>query len=367
MFANGSRPAGLATLLSVLLLSSAVAGVAVAGPPSTKAVQYAEPIDGDDVVDSFVDRIETLGTVEFTRTVRIEVGNRTTTTTVELAADLDDSQKRVETLQTPVGANTTAVRNGSDLVTYNHGRETITETEVSGPVLPRLQFIANDSLWTYEYLGTETVDGQETHAIEVNNQSTDPGGDTRKIATMYVDTETYFPVQYDSGSRSEGFNSTVTYENVTLGEAIPDARFELDVPTDIDQPSSTPDVDIEPFGSYEEFPPEGALSIPAASLPGGYAFESGVTLTTADRTSAIVSYTDGENHLSVHTDAGSMDTTGYETSNAWERIEVGETVGYIYSTDAHTSLKFEDGQTYTISGDVDDSTTRAIAESIVES
>jgi outer membrane lipoprotein-sorting protein len=367
MFANRNRSAVLATLVSALLLSSTVAGVAAAGGPSTIAAQDAESIDDDEVIDNFVDRVETLETVEFTRTTRTEVDNQTFTATVRVAADLDDVQKRTETIDPAFGGNTTVILDGSDIVTYNHEKNTTTEAEARvSYVLPRLQPLANESLVSYEYLGTETVNGEKTYVIEGENPNADPGTDSQQSVTVYVDTETYFPVKHETENPSKNSSWTATYEDVSINEQIPDSRFELDVPTDTEQSSFTAHVDIESFDSYEEFSSESALSVPAASLPEGYTFDSSATFHTDDRTSAVVSYADGEDRLSVHTATDSMSTSGYEGSDAWERVEVGETVGYIYSSDDHTSLRFEDDQTYVVSGNVDDSTVLAVAESIVD-
>lgn len=367
MFANRNRPAVLATLLSVLLLSSTVAGVAAAGTPSTMAAQDAESIDDDEVIDNFIERVETLETVEFTRTAQIEADNETFSSKVRVAADLNDVQKRIETINPAFGANTTTIIDGSEMVTYNHEKNTTTEGEARVDyLLPRLQPLANESLVSYEYLGTETVNGERTHVVEGESQAANPGTGSQGSVTVYVDTETYFPVKHETENPSGNSSWTTTYEDVSINEQIPDSRFELDVPTDTEQSSSTADVDIESFRSYEDLSSGSALSIPAASLPEGYAFHSGATFHTADRTSAIVSYADGENRINVHTATDSMRTSGYEASDAWESVEVGETVGYMYSNDGHTSLKFEDGQSYSVSGNVDDSTLIAVAESISE-
>jgi hypothetical protein len=76
-----SRPALLAVLASVMLLTTGIAGVAFAGTPSTPVAQTDETTtdepDGEEVIDSFTERLNTLDTVEFTRITETESNGET--------------------------------------------------------------------------------------------------------------------------------------------------------------------------------------------------------------------------------------------------------------------------------------------------
>jgi outer membrane lipoprotein-sorting protein len=366
---HNSRSSVLAALLSVLLLSSSVAGLAVAGSPSAVDAQHSASVDGEAVVEQFIDRIETLETVEFTRSSETVVDNRTLTSTEQVAANLETDQKRVEIVDTSVGANATTVWDGNNVTTYNSDENTVTEYEFSSvSLLPRLQSIANDSRLDYEYLGTETVNGQETHAIALTNEELPASmNETQASATVYVDTETYFPVQYVTEFQSDdySYSATVTYENVSINEDIPESTFELDIPDDAERPSSTPDVETETYDSHDELS-DVSLSLPDADLPEGFSFDRATTFSYDDITSAVLSYTDGEESISVYTRTDSGVDVDYDESDGWERVDLNETTGYVYTNGEYLSLRFDDGQPYTVSGEISNSTAISIAESILE-
>jgi len=203
------RPALFAVLAAAMLLTSGAAGVAFAATPAPTDVQDEETPGGDEITEEFRNRIESLETVQFTRTEETTVNNETNTRVVSVAADLADAQKRVETLNATTGRNTTTVWNDTSVVTYYADENRVTEFEVTGTsLLPSVQGLANESLLSYEYRGTETVDGQETYVLEaVRSEQAPRNDDADASAMLYIDTETYFPVQTAWETSSEE-NST---------------------------------------------------------------------------------------------------------------------------------------------------------------
>jgi outer membrane lipoprotein-sorting protein len=370
MEVNKRRPAILAVLVAAMLVTSGTAGVAFAAPSAIDDGQQDETVDGDDVIEEFRTQMEALDTVQFTRTAEVTYDNETTTTTTRTVADLDDSQKRVEIVNATSGSNTTTVWNGSNVTTYYPDDERVSEYEVTGTtLLPRVQGLVNESLITYEYNGTETVNGQETYVLEaVRTAEAQPSDDAEASATLYIDTETYFPVQLQSQVSTEDFShtSTVTYENVTLGEEIPDETFELDLPDDVDDEPETTMPDVTRHDSYDSLTSDTDLSVPNATLPDGFSFDGGAVVHSEDFHSVSLSYTDGEESISVTTRTDPITSFDHSDSDRYEAVGVGDTTGYVYTSDDFLALYVEADQPYTIYGEISQETATDIADSILD-
>ena len=368
MDSTNSRPAVLAIFLAAALVTSGVAGIAFAETPSTTDVQTTESADGDEVIDSFVERLSTLETVEFTRTTESEFSNETSTRTIHVAADLENFRKRTETVNTTVGSNTTTVMNKSAVVTYNADENTVSEYEISGErtLLPTLDILGNESAISYEFVGTDTIDGEDTYVLEATPQL-QRDTDVEMSLTVSVDAETYFPVRMESETVSEEYtySSTVTHSNVTLDGEIPESTFDLDVPADASEPSAYVGPDITSSESYDNISNQATLSLPAAELAGEFSFERGTIVDGEDYYSVSLRYTDGEETISVSTRAEPFDGSIYGDSDRYESVEIGETTGYRYTSDEFTSLHWEDDQVYSLYGEIDNGTAMDIAESIV--
>jgi outer membrane lipoprotein-sorting protein len=370
MVARRSRPAILAVLVAAMLVTSGTAGVAFAATPAIDDGQQEQTVDGDEVVEQFRETIDSLDTVQFTRTAEVVYDNETTTTTTRTTADIDDSQKRLEIINATSGSNTTTVWNGNNVTTYYPDENRVSEYEVTGTsLLPRLQGLANDSLINYEYNGTETVNGQETYVLEaVRNADTQQPDNTEASATLYIDTETYFPVQVESQVSSEDFahTSTVTYENVTLGAEIPDETFELDLPDDVDDEPETTMPDVTRHDSYDDLASDTDLTVPEADLPRDFSFDDGAVVHSDEFHSATLSYTNGEESLSVVIRADPVTSFDHSDSDRYEAVEVGDTTGYVYTSDDFLALYVEGDQPYTIYGEIGQETATDIAAAILD-
>ncbi|WP_135665307.1 outer membrane lipoprotein-sorting protein [Halorhabdus rudnickae] len=369
MASTTSRPAVLAILLAAALITTGSAGIAFAETPATTDVQTTEPADEDDVIDSFVERLSTLETVEFTRTTESEFGNETSRRTVHVVADLEDIQKRTETVNATVGSNTTTVMNESAIRTYDPAENTVSEYEISGEqtLLPTLDVLANESFVSYELAGMDTVNGNDTYVLEATPQR-QAETDVEMSLTVFVDTETYFPVRIESERTGETYtySSTVTHSNVTLNEEIPESTFELDVPADTSEPSEYVGPDVSAYESYDDLSTQATLSLPAEELAAAFSFQEGTIVEGEDYYSVSLRYTDGEETISVNTRADPFNESIYEESDRYEAVEVGETAGYRYDSDEFTSLHWaEDEQAYSLYGEIENGTAMDIAESIV--
>jgi len=368
MLSKRSRPAIFAVALSALLLSSSVAGLAIAGSSSTVDVQQDESIDGDKVIEDFVDRIETLETVQFTRTTETVYNGNTTSSTERVVADLNDFQSRTEVLNTSrsVGGNLTTVMNESKVVSYNPKYDSVSEVEVtSQQLLPQIEAFANDSLVEYEYIGTESIDGESTHVLEATPQRIQDS-EVETELTVYVDTETNFPVKTVSevvGSEAS-FETTLTYENVVINEEIPDSEFELEIPEDATQPDLDFSPEISQYDSYDALDSNATVSIPSAELADGYSFEGATVIAEDDYYSVFLSYSDGEDSVSISTRASTNEALDRSESDRYDTIEIGDTTGYLYSDEDFVALHWEDNQSYSLYGEITDEEATGIAESI---
>ncbi|MEF8813179.1 MAG: hypothetical protein V5A55_05110 [Halovenus sp.] len=368
MVSKKRRSALFAALTAAMLLLSGTAGVAFAATPATHDVQDERTPDGDEVIEEFRDRIESLETVEFTRTEQVTYDNETTTNSVRVHADLEDAQKRVETVSGPT--NTTRVWDDGNVVMYDADDNTVSEYEVTGTsLLPGVQGLANESLLNYEYLGTDTIDGQETYVLEaVRDEQTQQNDDIDASMTLYIDTETYFPVRTELQASSEDVehSSVVSYENVTLGEEIPDSTFELDLPDDVEDLRENSIPGVSEHETYDAVASNTDLPVPAAELTDDFSFDSGVVVNEDDFRSVTLTYTDGEGSVSVIVHDEPITGVDHSESDRYDSVDVGNTTAYLSTGDDFTSLYVEGDQPYTVYGGVTEETSIDIAEALLD-
>jgi outer membrane lipoprotein-sorting protein len=363
----------LALLVTVSMLSTGIAGAALADTPSTMDAQPATnsetTTDGEAVVENFTQRIETLETVEFTRTTESEFDNETMSNTVRVVADLESEQKRTETIASTHGSNTTTVINATHMTTYNADENTVNTFEYGSnsrgySMLPQLTQLANESAVEYEFLGTGTIDGEEVYRLDATPTQTPD--ETDVSGTIAVDTETYFPVQVTTEFSSEEYsvNSTRTYSNVSINEAVPDSAFELDVPADATGPSST-GPDIESYDDYSSLQSDAALSLPAAELPADYEFEGARIIDGDNYYSVSLTYTDGDE--SVH--VGVQDDSSFDWSerDGVEEVTLGDETGYYNDDGDYAFLHVDTGeQAYYLYGQLDEDQLIDIGTAVVD-
>jgi outer membrane lipoprotein-sorting protein len=369
---NGSRTGALlAVLVTVSVLSTGLAGVALADRSSTIAEQPVEDSvpapDGDAVVENFTERIETLETVEFTRTMKIEFDNDTSSTTVKIVADLENNLKRTETIESTYGVNTTTVTNETHATVYDADENTVRTVEYESQgysTLPQLANLANESMVEYEFAGTDTVDGEDVYVLNATPKQT--YGDQNVSITIAVDTETYFPVKFGNEVRGDQYNvsTTYTYSNVSINHDVPESTFELDVPADATEPSYE-GPEIESYDDYSSLQSNTELSLPSAELPDEYEFESAQTIDGDGYYSVSLTYTDGENrvHVSVKEDS----PFDWSERDGVEEVSLGEETGYYKSYDDYGFLYIDtDEQSYSLYGELDEDVLVEIGIAVVE-
>jgi outer membrane lipoprotein-sorting protein len=355
------------------MLSTGIAGAALADSPPTTDAQPANSsettTDGEAVVENFTQRIETLETVEFTRTTESEFDNETMSNTVRVVADLESEQKRTETIASTHGSNTTTVINATHMTTYNADENTVNTFEYGSnsrgySMLPQLTQLANESAVEYEFLGTGTIDGEEVYRLDATPTQTPD--ETDVSLTVAVDTETYFPKQVTTEFSGEQYsvNSTRTYSNVNINEDVPESAFELDVPADATEPSST-GPDIESYDDYVSLQSDAEVSLPAAELPADYEFEGARIIDGDNYYSVSLTYTDGDE--SVH--VGVQDDSSFDWSerDGVEEVTLGDETGYYNDDGDYAFLHVDTGeQAYYLYGQLDEDQLIDIGTAVVD-
>lgn len=361
----------LALLVTVSVLSTGIAGAALADNPSTTDAQPANESetapDGDAIVENVTERLETLQTVEFTRTTVSEFDGETTNATVQVVADVEDGEKRTEVVDSSYGSNTTTVVNETHITTYNADENTVNTVEYesrNNSVVPQLTRLANESAVEYEFIGTGTVDGEDVYRLDATPQQMYDEQTTSM--TVAVDTETYFPVQIETAVSSDRYNitATQTYSNVSINENVPESAFELDVPADATEPSFD-GPEIESYDEYSSLQSGADLSPPAAELPGDYEFESGRTVDGDGYYSVSLTYTDGEDRIHVSTQQESP--FDWSERDGVEEVTLGDETGYY---DDHGDYAFlhadTDDQSYQVYGKLDKDQLLDIGTAVVD-
>lgn len=364
----------LAILVTVSVLSTGVAGAALADDSSVTDEQptresTATP-DGDAVIENFTERIETLETVEFTRTTESEFDDGTTNTTVRVVADLESSQKRTETIESSYGSNTTSVVNETHIKTYDADENTVSTAEYGAnsrgySMLPQLTQLANESAVEYEFAGTGTVAGEEVYRLDA--LPTQTRSEQNVSVTIAVDTETHFPVQVETEIRGDQYNlnSTRTYSNVSINEDLPESAFELDVPADASEPSNT-GPDIESYDEYNSLQSSADLSLPAAELPGDYEFDSARTIDGDSYYFVSLTYTDGEDRVQVSVQEESP--FDWSERDGVEEVSLGDETGYYSDNGDYAFLHADTGeQAYHLYGQLNEDQLIDIGTAVIDS
>lgn len=369
-------PAYVALLGSLLLLVAAIAVPAAAAPTPADSTAYsqsdaAEPDDGnltaETILEGYREQMDSL------ETLTVDIQSNATSESYSSASEqtiwVDFENERIRTELDSEYGETITVRNETGTVVYNVDENTVSSYNYTFDDRYGDQFgigtLTNDSEVTYA--GTETIDGTETYRLDIEPETQYSTGNYN--LTLWMDAETYLPVQYEMRSDSERYSYELTqrYTNVTVNETIPDERFTIDIPDDAEQPDySTPE-----FYSYEdesELRSNTSQSVPDPTIPENYTFESGYVTEGDDYESVTLTYTtDSDESLTV----SKRGSSGYDYSDhdQFEEVAVGNQTGYYNEFDYGESnisiLVWECGDDqYTTYGSLNESETIGVAESI---
>lgn len=369
------RPLTAALFAVALVLTSALAGVAVATPTAQdeSPSETAQPTTADDtngtaVVSEFRSTIGSLETVQMTRVTESTFDNETTETTTEIVADLEDSQFRSEIIDSEYTEGVVTVRNESGRVTYNPEENTVTRSDsYTDRMLPTVSALANESAVTYEYEGTTELNGEQVYEL-TGEPTTRTEAQSNASLTLFLDSETHFPAQLQMSSESDygSYESTITFENVTLDAEIPDSRFDIDIPENATTPSFDEGPDISEYGSFDSFRSAANVTVPQPEMPADYQFEDARIIDGDSYYSASATYINGSDRVTVTINADES-LIDFSEMDGYEEVDLGNTTGWHNSFDGarYDSLHWDcDGQAYTVFGDLQKETMIDIASSM---
>lgn len=375
----------LSVALSLLLVASTGAiGAAAAAPTDSGASAEADAqttapdetnLTAEEILAAHQDRVESMETVSMTVHSNMSSDSYSSSSTQSIWIDFNDSQMRTE--MNSEYANTTTVRNETGSITYDADDNVVrnssfTFEDMDPRETSRFAVLLNNEVeLTYE--ATETVDGTETYRLDADPQYNYTSGEIE--ATIWLDSETYMPVQYESSMDSDrySYETTVQFDDVRVNETIPDERFSIDVPADAERPEDTTP-DFESYDSESALRENTTQSVPDPDVPENYTFDSGYVTDGEEFSSIALSYTDGDDgSISVSQYASSGDTNSYYSeSDSFENVSIGNQTAYYneysYGESNTSVLVWNDGdRRYSIYGSESQSTVIDIAESLIAS
>ncbi|WP_135822569.1 LolA family protein [Halostella litorea] len=188
---------------------------------------------------------------------------------------------------------------------------------------------SNATDYDVTYLGTDAVDGRETHVVRING--TLSGGNvstssmTNVSQTVWIDAKRFYPLKYHQSFTLNGdpYEVRMTYENVTFDPGFDDSAFEFDPPENVT-------VERQTLPETTTYDSRGALAaaaemrVPDPDPPAGFSAD-GYRRTVGEYRSVSLEYTNGTGEISV---TKTNRTPGSHADDA-ERVEVdGRTVWY---------------------------------------
>lgn len=197
----------------------------------------------------------------------------------------------------------------------------------TGPSVDRPPANATD--YDVSYLGTDAVDGRETHVVRINGtlaggNATDLGV-TNVTQTLWIDAERFYPLKYDQRFRlnDEHYEINMTYENVTFDPGFDESTFEFDPPENVTvEEQSLPETTSH--DSREALAAASTMRVPDPDLPSDFEPE-GFRRTAGSYRSVSLEYANATAEISVT----KMNRTAANGSDDAERVTVdGRTVRY---------------------------------------
>ncbi|WP_136718505.1 DUF2092 domain-containing protein [Halorientalis salina] len=342
MVPDNLRAALIAVTFGALVVASGVTGAAAMTDQSPTAEQPEEQTestssdadeqtdspspDGEEVIETFEERVSSLDTLVMAYETNVTMNdNRTMTTLQEMWVDYENDRIRTETETDRT--ETITVRNESKTVTYDVENNQVNRFDNTGDTGPKTMVdrMLNNSELSYD--GRERLDGEQTYRLEVTPTNTD-GMDGSVDATVWLDTDTYFPTKMatniDSGESE--YEMTAQFRNVTLNESIPDDRFTVDIPDDAEEPDhSMPNRST--YDSLSALQDNTNRSVPDPDVPDAYNFDRGDVIDGDDYHAITLRYTNGDGE-SLHVATRSATGFNYSDSEQFDAVDVGNQTGY---------------------------------------
>lgn len=333
---------------------------------------FAGPLGEDQqqrVADRLADRFEDLEGFEATVTTAIDTGNRSITSTSEIAVDFRTGEYRSETLEPERAAGDIGVYNGSTMTTYdaseNAYRTFDLETDGSamgGNLGDQFENLTEEVDIIYN--GTEQVNGQETYkATLVPTNESEEAVDS---VTLWVETDRMVPVKMEMGlSGMSDLTTTVTFSDVELNPEFEAGTFEFEPPADATYEESVTGTDTKEYETRDELAATVDLEVPPSELPEGFTFQDATVFETDDGEpqSVIVGYSDGDREVTVSL---SEAQDGVQTEVDGEEVTVdGQDATYRGVGESNGNVVWScNGTEYIVFGSLEKSTLVSVADGV---
>jgi outer membrane lipoprotein-sorting protein len=321
---------------------------------------------GDEVVERFEERIESLESVVMAYETNTTI-NGNTTMTSERRMWVDYENDRVRTEWETDRTHVITVRNESGMVSYDVENNQLNRFNVSADMthVTPVDTLVTETEIAYE--GRDRIDGEEAYRLTVTPTNASALGSVN--VTVWLDTDTYFPTVMTSeiADDEHDFERTTHFRSVSLNASIPDDRFTIDVPDNATEPEqSFPDV--TEYDSLSSLREDTNRSVPSPEIPDAYSFEEGYVVADDDSHSITLHYTTDDDESLTVVKHPPMEYN-FSESDRYETIDVGNHTGYYteYEYDGNTTSVVVvpcGDTTYRVSGDRSKDETVGVADSL---
>jgi len=340
-----------------VLLAVAVAAVVVtagcgAGPLSENAErQLADRVTAElDDVDSY----------EATVTAEVVVDGETRSTLRRhVQADVEAGSVRSEILAPTDSRGDTVVSNGATTWRYDASENTATRYENAGDSAATANVTAmfRDAAdqFNVSVNGTERVAGTEAYVAELTPTDRDTGA-----MTVWLNTSTYFPVRVHQTFTVDGttYETTTTYENVTLNPDFEAGHFDYEPPENVTV-ETTELPESEQADSLSALRNATDRTVAEPELPDDFSFDQGSVVTNDGETTVMASYANDTATVQISQRAASGDKLDGEPIAVDGRNATLTTLG-----DTVTVAWTCDGTRHTVTSDASESLARSVAASV---
>jgi len=326
--------------------------------------------DGDEILDRLTDADSEPEDIHGIRATTIDTGDEVSTATYEVW-ERPPAEHRMELIESDEHDEfDVLVSNGTSIWMYDETENEAVHTNL-GFAQSDLDSM-DDGMFEEMYggmnatvSGTETVADREAYVLELTDDGNDPVYET---VTVWVDTETYYPLKETSESATAELTTTNEFEEVTIDGGIDDEVFEFEPPEDaavIDSEDFMP----EEFDDIETAEENVPFDIPEPELPADEELQLGSVMVqdSLGGTSVTIQYTSVTDWPLVVSVSDSQQDSGLATSD--ESIDLGPieaTVTELPGSEAVIVEWEQNDLTYSVSGELDTAVLVEIAESMVE-
>lgn len=312
------------------------------------------------LADRVTSELDDIDGYEATVTNEITVdGEQRTTVEQHVRADIENGATRTKTLKPDAQRGDLLVSNGSTSWQYDASENTATRFDNAGgsAAMANLTTMFDDVADQFNVTvnGTEEVADTEAYVAELTPTDRDTG-----TITVWLNQSTYFPVQVQQSFTAENttYETTTTYENVTLNPGFDADVFDYEPPEDATV-ETTELPDTESVESAEALREAANRSVAEPELPTDFSFDSGTVVTDDGNESVMASYANDTATVQVSQRAAAGYAPGGETVTVGDRnatlTTFGDTVAVSWTCDATT---------YTVTTDVSESLARSVAASV---